>query len=78
MILHFNVLNNFLTQVKFTNDDHSEDSIFTEYENFLKALLHNNISYLLELVNKTNPDIFQQLVKDVVAVEANNLCKLDH
>lgn len=78
MILHFNVLNNFLTQVKFTNDDHSEDSIFTEYENFLKALLHNNISYLLELVNKTNPDIFQQFVKDVVAVEANNLCKLDH
>ena len=78
MILHFNVLNNFLTQVKFANDDHSEDSIFTEYENFLKALLHNNISYLLELVNKTNPDIFQQFVKDVVAVEANNLCKLDH
>ena len=78
MILHFNVLNNFLTQVKFTNDDHSEDSISTEYENFLKPLLHNNISYLLELVNKTNPDIFQQFVKDVVAVEANNLCKLDH
>ena len=80
MILYFNFLNDFLTQVRFTNDDHSEDvvAIFTEYENFLKALLHNNISYLLELVGKTNPDVFQQFVKDVVAVEVNNLWKLDH
>ena len=52
-------------------------AISTEYENFLKALLHNN-SYLLELVRKTNPDVFQQFVKDVIAVEVNNLCKLDH
>ena len=48
----------------------------TEYENFLKAILHNNISYLLELVWKTNPDVFQQFFKDSVAVEVNNLCKL--
>ena len=43
-----------------------------------KVLLHNNISYLLELVGKTNPDVFQQFVKDVVPVEVNNLWKLDH
>ena len=53
-------------------------AISTEHENFLKALLHNNISYLLELVRKTDPDVFQQFVKDVVAVEVNNLCRLDH
>ena len=59
------VLNDFLTQVKFTNDDHSEDlvAISTEYENFLKAPLHNNVSYLLELVRKTNPDVFSSLSK---------------
>ena len=51
-------------------------AISTEYENFLKAILLNNISYLLELVWKTNPDVFQQFFKDSVAVEVNNLCKL--
>ena len=34
--------------------------------------------FLLELVLKTNPDVFQQFVNDVVTVEVNSLCKLDH
>ena len=53
----------------------------TEYENLSKGLLHNNITYLLELAQNTNPDVFQRFVKDVadvVAVKSNNFCKLDH
>ena len=53
-------------------------AISYEYENFLKALLYSNIRYLLELVQKTNPDVFHQFGKDVAVVEVNNLRKLDH
>ena len=56
-------------------------AISTEHENLSKGILHNNFSYLLELAQNTNPDVFQQFVKDVAnvaAVELNSFCKLNH
>ena len=70
----------FHLQVKFTNDDQSEDvaAIPKEYENYLNAIIHNNITYLLQLIHHDTPKIFHQYVKDIITTEVSNLGKLDH
>ena len=66
--------------MKFTNDDQSEDAaaIPKEYENYFKAIIHNNNTYLLELIHQDTPEIFHQYVKDIITTEVSDLCKLDH
>ena len=46
--------------MKFTNDDQSEDIgvIPKEYENYLKAIIHNNTTYLLQLIHQDTPKVF--------------------
>ena len=70
----------FHLQVKFTNDDQSEHvaAIPKEYENYLKAIIRNNITYLLQLVHQDTPKIFHQNVKDIITTEVSNFGKLDH
>ena len=66
--------------MKFTNDDQSEDIavIPKEYENYLKAIIHNNTTYLLQLIHQDTPKFFHQYVKDIITTEVSDLCKLDH
>ena len=47
-------------QVKFANDNQSEDvvTIPKQYENYLKEIAQNNITYLLQLIHRDTPKCF--------------------
>ena len=66
--------------MKFTNDDQSENvaAIPKDYENYLKAIIRNTTTYLLQLIHRDSPKKFHQYVKDVITTEVSDLCKLDH
>ena len=70
----------FQLQVKFTNDDQSEDvpAIPKEYENYLQAIIHKNTTYLLQLIHRDTPKIFHQYAKDIITTKVSYLYKLDH
>ena len=50
----------FYLQVKFANDNQSEDvvTIPKQYENYLKEIAQNNITYLLQLIHRDTPKCF--------------------
>ena len=55
----------FHLQVKFTNDDQSDDvvAIPHEYENYLKAIIHNDTTYLSQLIHQDTPEVFHQYIR---------------
>ena len=54
--------------MKFANDNQSEDVAATpkEYENYLKAIIHNDTTYLLQIIHQNTPETFRQYAKDII------------